>query len=458
MNNTTNPSSSPCEPATTEAYKNLVKPFQAYLHLVITAEQTGLNYGLANVPGLRMRDYCPSLASLPRNTLASELAKPVRAILEQIRKVSRICERRMIHKQVKDAAEQADLDAVLEQMDFALALIMRRLPFLVNSRTEVTKCKDLLCEEIENQTCGNGPRTARLIRRHNKMFPGEYSEPHVTCQSEGNFLYNFAWDTYERIEQLNQLAVEFPEHIRAAARRMHGWPMLMHRHTNNRRHFSKLARRLELGADYPIDASEGARFLPDSPLVGYLNPLIRRIHHMREELGDMQFKSLDDERSMLLDVWWWRPQEEPGEEELAALRTARQLPPLTKATANDWAEKALVPLILATDARDWENCREPVLHYIAKRRNVHTLAAFKSRLLAVVSAALRRLAWADDNKAQVDCGPAKDLDRESSEQPALPPENVIPLPASGETPVPSPKSAVNPPEIVTSLPASGETA
>ena len=68
------------------------------------------------------------------------------------------------------------------------------------------------------------------------------------------------------------------------------------------------------------------------------------------------------------------------------------MPPLTKATANEWAKKALVPLILATDARDWKNCEEPVLQRIAKQKGVKSRATFKSRLLAAVSATLRRLA------------------------------------------------------------------
>jgi hypothetical protein len=65
---------------------------------------------------------------------------------------------------------------------------------------------------------------------------------------------------------------------------------------------------------------------------------------------------------------------------------------LTKATAAQWAEKAIVPLILANDARDYANCTEPVLQRIAKQKGVKSRATFKSRLLAAVTATLRRLA------------------------------------------------------------------
>jgi hypothetical protein len=61
-------------------------------------------------------------------------------------------------------------------------------------------------------------------------------------------------------------------------------------------------------------------------------------------------------------------------------------------TAAQWAEKAIVPLILATDARDYENCNEPVLQKIAKQKGVKSRAIFKSRLLSAVTATLRRLA------------------------------------------------------------------
>jgi len=385
--------SQPSEPSEPDKEREiLLKQFRAYLHLAITAKQTDQDKEFKAMPGPQIQDYCRVLAELPDNTLAGELWHPVRAILEQIDKAALYCRRRLIHKQVKDADDEAKLERILWQLDYALALIMRLLPIYVRLRAENTKCDELLGARISEMAIGDGVDAAKLIRRHKKLRPDQYCKPEVIFHSESNNLYRFAWETYERIEVLNQLADEFPEHIRAAARRMHGWPMLVHRHTSNRRQFSKLASRLELGAEYPIDVSEGARFQPDTPLVQYLDPLIRRMHIMCEELGDLQFKSVETERSLLLHVWWWWPDEKPGEEELAALRAARQLPPLNKATAIEWAEKALVPLILATDARDWKNCKEPVLQRIAKQKGVKSRATFKSRLLAAVTATLRRLA------------------------------------------------------------------
>ena len=197
---------------------------------------------------------------------------------------------------------------------------------------------------------------------------------------------------YQRVEALDDLADEFPDHIRTAARSMHAWPMLMPRHTNNRRRFQQLAKRLDLGAYYPTDASEGARFRPDMPLVRYLDPLIYRLVCMCRETRNIEFKSTEDEQHWLYLSWWTWPEDRPNEDVLAVMHATRLLPSLTKATAAQWAEKAIVPLILVTDARDYEKCTEPVLQKIARQKGVKSRATFKSRLLAAVAATLRRLA------------------------------------------------------------------
>jgi len=106
----------------------------------------------------------------------------------------------------------------------------------------------------------------------------------------------------------------------------------------------------------------------------------------------MEFKSIQDEQHYLYMTWWTRREDCPNEDVLAVIHAARLLPPLTKATANEWAEKAIVPLILVTDARDYSNCTEPVLQKIARQKGVKNWATFKSRLLAAVTATLRRLA------------------------------------------------------------------
>jgi hypothetical protein len=371
-------------------HQALIEDFRAYLQTVITAEQFGQSARLAALPGSKTENYCLSLAKLPDNTLAAELVAPVWAILEQINQTAMEFHRPLYHKQISDPAERAKYERVLAQLDFALALILRRLPGIARFRAKSTKCSDLLCEVAREMT-SHGAEVTDLIRRWQKEFPDDAREADGSL-ADGGFPDIFAWDTYQRVEALDRLADEYPEHVRLAAREMHGWPMLVHRHTANRKRFQALAARLELGVDYPLDASEGARFRPDTPLVQYLDALVYRVNYVRSFTANASYESVEKEREALRRWWWDGDDERPGEDVVEALRAVSKLPPLTKATAIEWAEKAIVPVILATAARDWKNCDEPVLRRIAKQAGVKSRATFKSRLLSPVSATLRRLA------------------------------------------------------------------
>jgi hypothetical protein len=383
----------PAEPALSKSDKNLIHEFQAYLHLVVTAAQMGQSGRLAALPSPGMQGYCRMLAKVPGLNLAWELEKPVKSILEQISRVAADCYRPIHHKQVKDLAMQAELEGVLDQLDFALARILSRVVLIARCRVQTTKNCDLLVEAAGN-AIGHGVEAAGLVRRFQELFPDD--APVIDGEAtDGGFPGQFARDAYQRIVALDKLADEFPDQIKLEARQMRAWPMLFHRHTNNRRRFNQLARRLELGAEYPVDASEGARFRPETPLVRYLDPLIFRLYNLWCVVESEQYESVVEENRILVNMWWEWPEEMPCDEVLEVLRVARRLPPLNKTTAHAWAKKGLVPLILATDARDWNDCAAPVLQSIAKQKGVKSQATFKSRLLAAVSAALQRLARAE---------------------------------------------------------------
>ena len=374
--------SQPSEPSEADKEReSLLKQFRAYLHLAITARQTGQDKELKAMPGPDMTVYCRALANLPDYTLAQELSSPLTAILDQIKDVSCCCEGILRRKDEKSIAIHATAKRILGEIDRSLAVVLSNHLNWIRRRAESTQFSDLLSHVIYYMAIGNGADAAHLVRRYQKLYP-----------EDGGYTDMFAWDVYQRVAELDRLADEFPDHIRPAARSMHAWPMLMHRHTNNRRRFQELAKRLELGVEYPTDASEGARFRPDTHLVRYLDPLIYRLNVTCQETRDIQFKSVKDEQHFLYMTWWTRLEDCPNEDVLAVIHAARLLPPLTKATAAKWAEKAIVPLILVTDARDYANCTEPVLQKIAKQKGVKSQATFKSRLLAAVTATLRRLA------------------------------------------------------------------
>ena len=163
-------------------------------------------------------------------------------------------------------------------------------------------------------------------------------------------------DVYQRVEALDRLVDDFPDHIRTAARSTHGWPMLVHRHTNNWKRFEELAKQLELRAEYPLNATDGARFRPDTPMVRYLDPLICKLNYVRTVMQYGEYKSAEEEKQRLRSFLWNGQDERPCDFEVEAAGSLKRLPSLTKFTAAEWAEKAVVPFIMAADARDWKNC------------------------------------------------------------------------------------------------------
>jgi hypothetical protein len=378
------------DPPLTAAEKNLISSFRSYLQLVITADQMGERVNLSQRLGPITPSSCRALAKMPGYTLASELGAPVLAILEQINKITLHCDVFITLNEGKDPLMQSELEAVLEQLDMALARILGAVITQARVRAEFSRSCELLAPLIID-VMGHGADAARLIRRYQQLFPNDAPIVNGEVQPE-SFPDLFAWEAYTRIMALEKLAEDFPAHIRPSARAMKAWPMLCHRHTFNRRHFTKLAERLQLGTEYPVDVSEAARFRPDTPMVAYLLPLIERLHCVWHVVRREQYESVAKEKERLAHLWRSWPEKTPGDEVLDALCGVRLLAPLTKKTAHGWAKTVLVPLIMATDARDWNHCAEPMLRNIAEQKGVKSRATFKSRLLAAVSHTLQGLA------------------------------------------------------------------
>jgi hypothetical protein len=373
----------------TESQIHLLNSFRAYLQVVVTAGQFSKTAKLSTLPGSKTANYCLSLAKSEDNSLARELAAPVLAILHEINKTAMQFYRPLYQKTIKDPKQREEHEKVLEQLDFALALIQRQFHTLIRFRCRSTKSADLLVDTVSPML--SGKEAANLIRRYQKEFPDDGCDDNGTLV-DGGFPEMFARDTYQRVEELDRLVDDFPDHVKLAALQMHGWPMLARRHTNNKKRFKELATRLELGVNSPLDSTDRARFRPDTPLVRYLDPIVCKLVYVYEVLQYVEKGAAEDEKEMLRRWLWDSQTERPTDEEVEAITLLKGLPRLTKSTANEWAEKTVVPTILATDARDWKNCNELVLGRIAKQKGVKSRATFKSRLLSAVLATLRRLA------------------------------------------------------------------
>jgi hypothetical protein len=136
-----------------EAERDAVDGFRSWLQTVITAGQSGQNERLPRLPRSKTPAYCRSLANLPDNALAKELAAPVLAVLEQIEYAATVFQRNVPApppaerggERAPSAAgsaaspEQEAYERVLWQLDVALAQMSRRLAGIASARARRSK-------------------------------------------------------------------------------------------------------------------------------------------------------------------------------------------------------------------------------------------------------------------------------------------------------------------------------
>jgi hypothetical protein len=327
---------------------------------------------------------CSYLAEQPGSQLAALLASPALAVIPLIGDMLSQTEAALQSEKLgRDEDRRARM--LSDQLDFALAQIHRNLGCLISWRGRHTHNFDLFSAAL-SLARGDSAQEAKLIRICVERFPEDMAA------GNENIAEAFAWETYQRVEQLDGLADEFPKQIAPAAKQMHGWPMLRQRHHNNRARFESLAAQFNLGADYPLDTSKEARFRPDTPMVRLLDPLICQLHHIRRLTNQKVFACREDEDVCLRNLWREPSADPPREEVLAVLRKIRNLPPLNKATTPEWAKRIIVPLILAQVAGDYSKTTEPALRAIARQKGVKSTATFKSRLMAAVVPTLKSMA------------------------------------------------------------------
>ncbi len=185
-------------------------------------------------------------------------------------------------------------------------------------------------------------------------------------------------DTVAQVERLAELAAKFPDTFRHVARQLPAWPVMRFKREAVRDAFWHAVYQLQLGEDYPLDISNNARSHPSSAMGQYLTRCVQRLHRFRvrrEWPGDECCRSSSELKSVL--------------------NCAARMPPLTKATSDDWSRRVLVPLIALCDAGQGEaSCNEPALLAIWRQAGVKSVATFKSRLLTKVRQTLHSLAKA----------------------------------------------------------------
>ena len=198
------------------------------------------------------------------------------------------------------------------------------------------------------------------------MIPAEQPTPE---QAEKQVM-----ETIAQVERLAELAAKFPDVFNPVARQLPAWPV-MHFRRESLNH-SRVPYRLELGEDYPVDISGDARSHPSSAMGQYLTRCVVRLHRFR------------------LRGEWPADERHGGSSELKSLlESAQRIPPLTKATSDEWGQTVVVPLIMLLDAgADEASCREPALQAVWRQKGVKSRGTFKSRLVTKVRQTLHSLA------------------------------------------------------------------
>jgi hypothetical protein len=188
-------------------------------------------------------------------------------------------------------------------------------------------------------------------------------------------------ETVRSVELLAELSARFPDRFKPVARRMPAWPVMRFKREAEDDGFWHILNNLQLGDDYPIDMTHGARSHPTSATGQYLKRWVERLYAYR----------WDNTEAATLFKSWPQLQSDPQLKSILCLVT--RIPHLSKATSDEWCSRVLIPLIMLLDAgADEASCKEPALITIWRQSGVKSPATFKSRLLTKVRQTLRSLA------------------------------------------------------------------
>jgi len=144
-------------------------------------------------------------------------------------------------KDPKGMAAADNAEIFLNFLDESIAKVIPCFTDLLVHRAARTKNADLLRLGINN-AIGQGDIAVPFIRRYQELFPKADLLSDGTVGT-GNFIDLYAREAYARMDELDTLADEYPDHMRTAAVDMNAWPMLQFRDHDNRERFEEIAAR-----------------------------------------------------------------------------------------------------------------------------------------------------------------------------------------------------------------------
>jgi len=126
-------------------------------------------------------------------------------------------------------------------------------------------------------------------------------------------------------------------------------------------------------------------------MVRYLGEVVQWFYNVRDYVAAIK-PWHPDELEAVQDYFQGREVEGDQPKVIDAVKRSLSLRELRKNNAAEWARVAIVPYIIARDAREAATCAEPALRTIWNQNGVKSPATFKSRLMPQVVRTLKSLA------------------------------------------------------------------
>jgi hypothetical protein len=195
----------------------------------------------------------------------------------------------------------------------------------------------------------------------------------------------------EGVEVLERLERQYPDTVAREAQYVDRWPVL--RRKSDPAVMATPAG-AALGKRYPLETKGIIHDARKNSMRAYLAPLVVWLtrYFSIDEPDEFKRRERAEKALRTRDIPYYLPFGDCPQEAVKVLVDADGVPALRKDTASLWAGKLVVPFIMATDAADLTQLKEPVLAAIWNQKRVKTRKGFQSRLLDAVRKELPRMA------------------------------------------------------------------
>ncbi|MCX6908721.1 MAG: hypothetical protein NTY01_11845 [Verrucomicrobia bacterium] len=226
-----------------------------------------------------------------------------------------------------------------------------------------------------------------------------------------NAIEDIARLTVELTETLNDLlhgesetANENAELMKRVAAELPYWPMLQFRNTAANNHFPRVAEKLELGKECPINVSESANYSLQTPINRFVWQCLRHFQkvHWSMRHAEVFNQTIDETLSSLVFREYAPPVSHRRfvcgmirAEEIPVCKKSYQLPLLTKSTAKQWADVAIMARL---DAIEFDYLNAPEFEQIRKRKRVKSRGTARAEIRKDMISALHSMARPDAPK------------------------------------------------------------